>query len=87
MTIIDKLASSLNRRDEGRNQELAQQIAGRNNKKAVKELVDNLNNKSKDIQNDCIKVLYEIGECDPALIADCAKEFVALLSRKNNRLQ
>jgi hypothetical protein len=32
-------------------------------------------------------VLYEIGEQQPALIADYAKEFVGLLDSKNNRLQ
>ena len=87
MSVINKLASSLNRRDEVPNQELAKQIATKGDKKAVKELIDNLNNKSKDIQNDCIKVLYEIGEIKPSLIAGYAKEFIALLDHKNNRLQ
>jgi len=87
MSVINKLASSLNRRDEVPNQELAKLIASKGDKKAVKELIDNLNNKSKDIQNDCIKVLYEIGEIKPALIASYAKEFIALLDHKNNRLQ
>ncbi len=87
MSIIPKLASSLDRRDEVPNQELAKQIATKKDKKAVQELVDNLNNKSKDIQNDCIKVLYEIGEINPSLISDYAKEFIALLEHKNNRLQ
>lgn len=86
MSIISKLASSLGRRDEAPNQELAKQIASKKDKSTVKELVDNLSNKSKDIQNDCIKVLYEIGEREPALIANYAKAFVALLDSKNNRL-
>jgi hypothetical protein len=87
MSILHKLATSLNRRDEVPNQELAKEIADKNNRKAVKELVDNLNNKSKDIQDDCIKVLYEIGERKPALIAAYVKEFIMLLTNKNNRLQ
>ena len=87
MSVISKLASSLDRRDEVPNQELAKQIATKKDKKAVQELVENLNNKSKDIQNDCIKVLYEIGEINPALVADYAKEFISLLDHKNNRLQ
>ena len=87
MTVIDKLASSLGRRDEVPNQELAAQIAAKNDKKAVKELVDNLSNKKKDIQSDCIKALYEIGALKPALIAEYAKDFIALLDSKNNRLQ
>src|SRR2546423_15602146 len=87
MSVIDKLASSLNRRDEVPNQELAKQVAAKKDKKTVQELIENLNNKSRDIQNDCIKVLYEIGGIDPVLIADYAKNFIALLDHKNNRLQ
>lgn len=87
MTIINQLATSLNRRDEVPNQELAKRIVDKKDKKAVRELVDNLDNKSKDIQNDCIKVLYEIGERAPALLSKYAKVFVALLDHKNNRLQ
>src|SRR6185295_14992863 len=74
------------RRDEVPNQELAQQILKSRNSKAVKELVDNLTNKDKNIQSDCVKVLYEIGEHQPELIADYDKEFLALLDSKNNRL-
>jgi len=86
MTIIDKLASSLNRKDEGPNQELAKYIADRDDKGAVVELVDNLYNKDKNIQSDCIKVLYEIGDLKPSLIAEFSKEFVTLLDHGNNRL-
>ncbi|MHC8950619.1 hypothetical protein [Sphingobacterium hungaricum] len=87
MSILSRLASSLNRKDEIPNQELAKEIIAQQNKDAVKELMDNLSNKNKDIQSDCIKVLYEIGAVDPSLIAGYTPEFVALLSSKNNRLQ
>ena len=87
MSVIDKLASSLKRRDEIPNQELANHIIEKNDKSGVKDLVANLWNKNKDIQNDCIKVLYEIGERKPALITEYAKDFIALLDQKNNRLQ
>ena len=87
MSILNKLASALDRRDELPNEELAKQIADKNDNEAVKELVANLSNKRKDIQNDCIKVLYEIGERKPALIAAYAKEFIDLLASRNNRLQ
>jgi uncharacterized protein YfcZ (UPF0381/DUF406 family) len=87
MTVIDKLAASLNRRDEVPNLELAKQIAKSNDKQAVKELVEHLNDRNKDIQSDCIKVIYEIGVLKPKMIADFSKELVALLDHKNNRLQ
>ena len=86
MTVLDKLASSLNRNDEMPNQELADQIVQENNKKSVKELINNLYNPDKNIQSDCIKVLYEIGERKPSLIAEYADNFIALLNENNNRL-
>jgi len=85
MPVIEKLASSLNRRDEVPNQELAKKIAVKNDKAAVKELISLLQHKSKDIQFDCIKVLYEIGELKPGLIKEYTKHFVDLLESKHNR--
>jgi len=87
MSILNKLATSLNRRDEVPNQELAAEIAAKNNKAAIRELIDNLSNKSKDIQHDCIKVLYEAGERKPELITGYLETFLELLHHKNNRLQ
>lgn len=87
MTVLNKLATTLERRDEEPNIELAIQISEENDSSGIKELVENLSNKSKDIQNDCIKVLYEIGERKPALLIEYSDEFIKLLSHKNNRLQ
>jgi hypothetical protein len=86
VTVIDKLASSLNRRDEAPNVKLAQDIVKKDDKSAIADLVGNLANKDKEIQSDCIKVLYEIGERKPTLIAQFAEEFGSLLDSKNNRL-
>ena len=87
MTVIGKLATSLNRRDEIPNQKLAKEIVDKKDKNGIKELIDNLTNKNEGIQNDCIKVLYEIGAIKPALIADYIQTFILLLDSKNNRLQ
>ena len=86
MSVIEKLATSLNRRDEVPNQELAKNIVSKNDRKAVEELVRNLSNKDSSIQGDCIKILYEIGESRPEMISSYAKEFISLLDNKNNRL-
>jgi hypothetical protein len=86
MSVIANLASSLGRRDEVPNQLLADQIVQRNDAKGVKELVANLRNDDKNIQSDCIKVLYEIGYRSPSMIAPYHKEFLALLANKNNRI-
>jgi len=87
MSIIPKLATSLNRRDEVPNQELAAEIAEAEDLEAVKELVENLGNRTKRIPYDCVKVLYEIGTNKPKLIAGHTKVFLALLDSKDNRLQ
>ena len=87
MSVIPRLASSLSRRDEVPNQELAAEVAQNGDQSAVQELVGNLGNKNKDIRHDCIKVLYEIGERAPALIAPYTADFAALLENKDNRMQ
>lgn len=86
-SILPLLASSLSRRDEHPNIDLAQRIVDENNSAAVAELVENLSNKSKDIRFDCIKTLYEIGARKPGLIAEYVHHFLNLLDSKENRLQ
>ena len=87
MSIIDQLAISLGRRDEVPNQELAEKIVKKYDTAAVKELVANLNNKDRNIQSDCIKVLYEIGAKKPSLLSGYFKKLIELLDSKNNRMQ
>jgi len=84
---IAKLAHSLGRRDEAPNRELANAIVQSTDIQAIRELIENLNHKSKDIQNDCIKVIYEIGALKPEMIAVFSSELIDLLEDKNNRLQ
>jgi len=87
MSIIDQLASSLGKRDEAPNQALAAEIVKTKDQKVLKELLELLHHKSKDIQSDSIKVIYEVAEQAPELVAKHSKELVALLDSKNNRLQ
>lgn len=87
MTAVSKLASSLNRRDELPNKVFAKQIVAKNDKAAVKELVENLITKNKGIASDCIKVIYEVGLLKPKLIARYVNELISLLDAKSNRLQ
>ena len=86
MSILNRLASLQNRRDEVPNQELARDLASRKDKTGIREIAENLWNKDKNIQADCIKVLYEIGYIEPGLIAGYAGDFIKLLKSKNNRL-
>lgn len=87
MKASDLLATNLNRRDEKPNQALAEEIIQSKRDDWIKELVNNLQHSNRNIQSDCIKVLYEIGERGAAgMIAPYYKAFGQLLKSKNNRL-
>lgn len=86
MSVLDKLATSLNRRDEEPNKQLARHIAETNDATAVKELVTLLQHKDKNIQSDVIKVLDETGDLNPELVLPYVPELVKLLQHKNNRM-
>ncbi len=86
MSILKRIAYFQNRRDEVPNQELAHDLAAQKDKTGIREIAENLWSKDKNIQADCIKVLYEVGYIDPALIADYAEDLIRLLKNKNNRL-
>jgi len=86
MSVLNRLAHSLGRRDEVPNQELARDLAAKKDKKGIQEIAENLWNKDKNIQADCIKVLYEVGYIEPKLIVDYTEDFVKCLRNKNNRL-
>lgn len=86
MSVLNKLASVKGIRNTEPNKELASVIIQAKDTKSIEELVGNLNHKNKNIQSDCIKVLYEIGEQKPELIAAYDQVFLDLLKHKNNRL-
>lgn len=85
MNATELLSKSLNRNDNEPNIQLAIDIINTNNKEWVQELIDALSDKK--FQNDCIKVLYEIGlHGGRKLISPYWQTFVKLLTQKNNRL-
>jgi hypothetical protein len=86
MSALERLACMQHRRDEIPNQELARDLVRRKDKAGIREIAENLWNRDRDIQNDCIKVLYEIGYLDSRLVAPYWEEFVKLLESKNNRM-
>jgi hypothetical protein len=86
MTVLNKLASQQDRNDEVPNIELAQELAQHENIAGIEEIIENLSNKDKKIQHDCIKVAYEIGEIKPELISKYVMTFINLLNSRNNRL-
>ena len=55
-------------------------------RQAIQEIADQLQNVNPHVQSDCLKVLYEIGYLKPALAAPYAEDFLKLLRSRNNRL-
>jgi hypothetical protein len=86
MSLLNALSSSRREKGNDANIALARKIVETEDHSAIKELVENLQNKDKKIQGDCIKVLYETGYIKPELIAAHYSDFLGLLSSKNNRL-
>ena len=85
-SVLEQLASALGRNDEQPNVELAEKLAANPDKAAIAELVAAVKTGPAPIANDAIKVLYELGERRPELIADYADAFFVTLNSKNNRL-
>ena len=86
MSALERIAHFRNRRDEVPNQELARDLAARKDRAGIREIAENLWNKDKGIQADCVKVLYEVGYLNPHWSPPYAEEFLKLLKSKNNRL-
>ena len=84
--MIEKIAFNLGRNDEEPNIDLAIELINSNDLEGIEEIVNGLINKKEQLANDCIKVLYEIGEIKPELIATYVLDFIQLLKSKNNRL-
>lgn len=85
MSVLGRLASALGRNDERPNIELAEALAASADAAAAAELVAALAGPIA-VASDAIKVLYELGERRPELVAPYAEEFIALLASKNNRM-
>ena len=84
--MIERLACKLGRNDEIPNIELAEYICRYDDAAGILEIVEGFKGEDKAVANDCIKVLYEIGERKPELICDYASDFISRLDSKNNRL-
>lgn len=86
MSVLNRLACAQGRRDEAPNQELARELAERQDQEGIRELAANLRHADQNVRSDCLKTLYEVGYLKPELIADYTGEFVRLLRDRNNRM-
>ncbi len=86
MSALQRIAYYQKRRDEVPNQELANELAAKKDRKGVREIAENLWNENQNVQSDCLKVLYEIGCLQPELVTPYVEDFLKLLHSRNNRL-
>jgi hypothetical protein len=86
MPVLNRIAYFQGRRDELPNQDLARSLARTRNRRGIHEIAENLHNGNRNIQSDCLKVLYEIGYLDPSLITGYAGDFLDQLHSRNNRM-
>ena len=84
--MIERVAFYLGKNDEEPNIALAIQLCETKDSEGIKEIIDGLKNKNQQVANDCIKVLYEIGERNPKQIAAYVLDFIQLLKSRDNRL-
>lgn len=82
---LEKLAINLDRNDEIPNIELAEYLVEKEDVEGIFEVIQGLK-MDRGIANDCIKVIYEIGERKPLLIADYVSVFLDALTSRNNRM-
>lgn len=69
------------------NRRLALKIVESNDVQSVKELIALIKSNQKEIQNDCIKVIYKIGILNPHLIKPYFSDLMEALTSKNIKLQ
>jgi hypothetical protein len=86
-SILHQLASSLGRRNEKPNIDLAVKMAKTGNQDQVSELISVLTSNQASLRNDAIKVLYEIGERKPEMISKYVKDFLQALDHIDNRMK
>lgn len=85
MTVLDRLSSALERRDEAPNVELAIEIVASADKAAIAELAEAVRSGPARQANDALKVLYEVGARQPELIGGQCPVFIEALKSSNNR--
>lgn len=86
MAVADRLACALGRRDEVPNVKLAVTVAARGDRAAMRELVSLVDSGHRDQRSDAIKVLYEIGDREPSLIAPYVNDVARWLADTTQRI-
>ncbi|MEA1978898.1 MAG: hypothetical protein U9N80_13495 [Chloroflexota bacterium] len=86
MSVLTKLASARNRKDEEPNKDLGKELVENRDIAGIQEVADNLWNNDRRVQTDCLSVLEQVGLLKPELIEDYVSDFIQLVFSKHNRL-
>jgi hypothetical protein len=87
MKVLEQMSLFTHQRNEKNNVAIAARIAEEDDYAALKQIVQLLQEGNTALKNDCIKIIYEVGEQKPLLIEEYLDLFFHLLKSKNNRLQ
>ena len=86
MSVLSKLASAQGRKDEEPNKDLGRELVENHDIEGIREIAENLWNKDKRVQTDCLSVLEQVGLLEPELIENYVAYFIELIFSKDNRL-
>ncbi len=86
MSLLSKLASAQDRKDEAPNKDLGGELVENHDIEGIREIAENLWNKDKRVQTDCLSVLEQVGLLEPELIENYVADFIELIFSKDNRL-
>lgn len=83
MTIVERLASALGRRDDRPNRELAAEIAEQRDRAAVKELAATLGHEKRAVRGDALKALAALSKIAPEMVAPYWEKVAAHLEHRD----
>jgi len=84
--LLNRLGYLQTRRDRTPNLDLARDLVARDDRAGIQEIAKNIWNDNKNIHDDCINVMYEIGVIDPQLITPFADDFIKLLESRHQNM-
>ncbi len=85
-SILPRLASSLDHRDEHPNIELAIELANSDDQQAIDELFKITISATKPLRHDALKTLYETALLNPEMLLPHLDQLIDLLQTKDNRM-
>lgn len=84
--LLNRLGYLQTRRDRTANLDLARVLVANGDSEGIQEIARNLWNENRNIHDDCMVVMYEIGKIEPNLINPYATDFIKLLNSEYQKM-